>query len=747
MNQSLPIKAGSLAVISILAGLSSGQADPITVNWTGPDNGSFTSPGNWSSGSVPGPNDSLVIANGTTAVYDGSTSPLTIYNLRPGENSGSSGTYTQTGGSLSITNNFVLVTGGANATGTANLNGGSLTVANITAIGNNNAGGAATLNINGANVTLQGEVTVGRQQSGGTINLAAGSLSLTAGSSKFFAVGAGSSGSRTANFNQTGGVLSISSLPSVIGSGTGNTSSWTASAGTANIGGEFQVGTANSTSSFALSGTADYTFNGALRVGYGGAANAGGASVSQSGGTLVANNAAYLGDGGVLSATWTATSGAAAFNNQLIVGKSTAASLDISGDASYTIENANANNELQIGVAGAGSVTLWGSAELKADIIRVGRGSLGTFTQTGGAVTVNSSLEIGQGGTGIWLAGGDSVGSLKEICIGRSSDGNMILSDNANYTATGAIELAYAGASSGTLILNGGTLTTMALATPFSKHGGGGTGAVAINFNGGTLRAGADSSDYFGNLDDEDLQIQWGGLIFDTNYSTVTIDNALGGDGGLTKQGGGTLILSGANTYAGNTMITEGTLVLTSASLNDAADVWLMSGTSLTLDFLGSDAINTLWLDGMALELGTWGSSASGAEHQDDSLFSGLGQLNVTGVPEPHTICLLILGGLGLLLGKRMNTLTATSLGHLLRWCELCPRKFARWRERYGKANEHNALVPRDHWLEPWEHQAIIDYARAHPLEGYRSLTFMMLDADVAAVAPSTTYRVLKPPA
>jgi putative transposase len=56
-----------------------------------------------------------------------------------------------------------------------------------------------------------------------------------------------------------------------------------------------------------------------------------------------------------------------------------------------------------------------------------------------------------------------------------------------------------------------------------------------------------------------------------------------------------------------------------------------------------------------------------------------------------------------------MNTLTAISLGHLLRWCELCPRKFARWRERYGKANEHNALVPRDHWLEPWEHQAIID--------------------------------------
>jgi putative transposase len=93
---------------------------------------------------------------------------------------------------------------------------------------------------------------------------------------------------------------------------------------------------------------------------------------------------------------------------------------------------------------------------------------------------------------------------------------------------------------------------------------------------------------------------------------------------------------------------------------------------------------------------------------------------------------------------KRMNTLSEIPFGRLLPWLELCPRKFARWRERYGKANEHNAEVPRDHWLEPREKEAIVSYALAHPLEGYRSLTFMMLDADVAAVAPATAYRVLK---
>src|SRR5262249_35971802 len=56
---------------------------------------------------------------------------------------------------------------------------------------------------------------------------------------------------------------------------------------------------------------------------------------------------------------------------------------------------------------------------------------------------------------------------------------------------------------------------------------------------------------------------------------------------------------------------------------------------------------------------------------------------------------------------------------------------------------EHNAWIPRDHWLEPWEQQAIVDFARAHPREGYRRLTFMMLDQDVVAVSPTSVYRVL----
>jgi putative transposase len=80
----------------------------------------------------------------------------------------------------------------------------------------------------------------------------------------------------------------------------------------------------------------------------------------------------------------------------------------------------------------------------------------------------------------------------------------------------------------------------------------------------------------------------------------------------------------------------------------------------------------------------------------------------------------------------------------LLGWMTLATSKFHQWKDRYGKANEHNAQVPRDWWLEAWEQQAILDFHDRHPLDGYRRLAFMMLDDDVAAVSPTSVYRVLK---
>jgi len=87
---------------------------------------------------------------------------------------------------------------------------------------------------------------------------------------------------------------------------------------------------------------------------------------------------------------------------------------------------------------------------------------------------------------------------------------------------------------------------------------------------------------------------------------------------------------------------------------------------------------------------------------------------------------------------------TALSQQRLVGWLGISRSKFYTWKQRYGKANEHNGLVPRDFWLLDEEHAAIVEYFIQHPLEGYRRLTYMMIDEDIVAVAPSTVYRVLK---
>jgi len=87
---------------------------------------------------------------------------------------------------------------------------------------------------------------------------------------------------------------------------------------------------------------------------------------------------------------------------------------------------------------------------------------------------------------------------------------------------------------------------------------------------------------------------------------------------------------------------------------------------------------------------------------------------------------------------------TGLSKGHLIERIGIRRDKFYDWRNRKGRSNEHNDSVPRDFWLQDWERQAILDFHSQHPEEGYRRLTFMMLDAGVVAASPSSVYRVLK---
>jgi putative transposase len=79
----------------------------------------------------------------------------------------------------------------------------------------------------------------------------------------------------------------------------------------------------------------------------------------------------------------------------------------------------------------------------------------------------------------------------------------------------------------------------------------------------------------------------------------------------------------------------------------------------------------------------------------------------------------------------------------LVGWLGIAPSKYFDWQNRHGRVNEHNAWVPRDHWLTDEEKKAILDFRIEFPREGYRQLTFMMLDRNVVAASPSSVYRVL----
>ncbi len=93
---------------------------------------------------------------------------------------------------------------------------------------------------------------------------------------------------------------------------------------------------------------------------------------------------------------------------------------------------------------------------------------------------------------------------------------------------------------------------------------------------------------------------------------------------------------------------------------------------------------------------------------------------------------------------RRWSEKTEIGVGRFIHRLGVTASKFYDWRERYGCVNEHNGWVPRDFWLERWEKEAIIDFHGKNPLEGYRRLTFMMLDTDVVAVSPASVWRVLK---
>jgi len=80
----------------------------------------------------------------------------------------------------------------------------------------------------------------------------------------------------------------------------------------------------------------------------------------------------------------------------------------------------------------------------------------------------------------------------------------------------------------------------------------------------------------------------------------------------------------------------------------------------------------------------------------------------------------------------------------ILKMIKLSSSKYYSWSSRIGLPNNHNGIIPKNNWALVWEEMAVIWYAFDHPGEGYRRLTYMMIDDNVVALSPSAVYRILK---
>jgi transposase InsO family protein len=93
---------------------------------------------------------------------------------------------------------------------------------------------------------------------------------------------------------------------------------------------------------------------------------------------------------------------------------------------------------------------------------------------------------------------------------------------------------------------------------------------------------------------------------------------------------------------------------------------------------------------------------------------------------------------------EKWSERSGINVGQMIKWLGIGASKYYNWKGRRGQENHHNAPTPRRFWLEDWEKAKITAFYVEHPNEGYRRLSYMMLDADVVAASPSSVYRVLK---
>jgi autotransporter-associated beta strand protein len=194
-------------------------------------------------------------------------------------------------------------------------------------------------------------------------------------------------------------------------------------------------------------------------------------------------------------------------------------------------------------------------------------------------------------------------GSSIKMCRGNNNTGTNVVNQSGGavtfYSDAGVtpggggnLDLNYAGGSgsSSTYNLNGGTLTVPQIISSLN------TGSHAFNFDGGTLKPTGNNATFMQGL--TVANVRFGGAMIDDGgfditiaqplvHSTIVGDNPM--DGGLTKLGMGELMLTGTNTYTGNTTISAGTLTLGSAgSINNSSNIAVANGALLDVSAVNS---------------------------------------------------------------------------------------------------------------------------------------------------------------
>ncbi|MDO9414384.1 MAG: autotransporter domain-containing protein [Pseudolabrys sp.] len=209
-----------------------------------------------------------------------------------------------------------------------------------------------------------------------------------------------------------------------------------------------------------------------------------------------------------------------------------------SGDAVITNNN-NATTVFQ-GASNAGNARLINNGASAAFDFSTSIGPNFNNKLSAGSIAGNGTFNLGANELTV---GGNNFSTVVSGLL-SGTGGSLV------KTGTGTMTL------SGTNTYDGGTTVTGGL---IAFANGGNLGSGNITLNGGGLRwASGNTTDISGRLN----PIGANGATFDTNDNDVTFATTLTGSGGLTKEGGGALTLTGANTYTGATRIEGGTLTI-----------------------------------------------------------------------------------------------------------------------------------------------------------------------------------------